>query len=157
MLTALIVLAVLIVLALAGYAGWLHWKLYRHRRALAAQQAEYERQKTAHEDYLIDSIQIIARNMVDEDLNISEGAIRLKHLLDGLGLEDQERARFSALDELYDKVRDFDTHDARKALPVKERLQQDRAREAHERVHRTRVLETARVLIDYRFSGSGSV
>ena len=154
MLTALIILAVFIVLVLAGYAGWLHWKLYRHRSVLAAQEAEYQRQKIAHEEYLINSIHMIAQNMVEEDLNISEGAIRLKFLLDGLGLPEEERARFNALDELYAKVSDFDTHQARKALPVQERLQQDLAREEHERAHRTRVLEAARMLQDYRFSVS---
>lgn len=156
MLTTFTTVAIAIVLALAGYAGWLHWKLYQHRQRMTEQTAEYERQKLAHQDYLIESIRIIAANMVDEDLNLSEGAIRLKFLLDGLGLPEEEREKFRALDELYEQVREFDTHDARKALAAKERLRQDRSREAHERDHRSRVLEVASTLRNYPFSGLGS-
>lgn len=156
MLTTLTIVAIAIVVALAGYAGWLHWQLYQHRQRMAEQAAEYERQKLAHEDYLIESIRIIASNLLEEDLNLSEGAIRLKFLLDGLGLPDAEREKFNALDDLYEQVKDFDTHDARKALEAKERLRQDEAREAHERDYRSRVLEVANTLRSYPFSGLGS-
>ena len=156
MLTILSVLAVLIILALASYAGWLLWRLHRQNQHLKAREAEFERSRQAHQDYLIDSIQIIARNMVSDDLNISEGSIRLKHLLDGLGLPDDERDQFKALDALYEKIRDFDTHEARQQLPPKERHAQDQARESHERDHRERVLTVAQTLTTYRFEGFGS-
>lgn len=156
LLTLMVVVAVTIVLALAGYAGWLLWKLRQQRQILQRHEDEFERKKQEHEDYLIDSIQIIAQNMVADDLNLSEGSIRLKFLLDGLGLPDEERAAFNALDDLYEKVRDFDTHEARKQLSPRERNAQDLAREAHEAAHREPVLAVARTLVVYEFSGFGS-
>lgn len=156
LLTTLTGLALLIILALAFYAGWLLWRLHRQKQTLQAHEAEFERRKQAHEDYLISSIQIIAQNMVSDDLNISEGSIRLKHLLDGLGLPDDERARFDAVDRLYEKVCEFDTHEARQQLPPRERRAQDEAREQHEREHRETVLTVAQSLTVYSFDGFGS-
>lgn len=156
LLTLMVVIAVAIVLGLAGYAGWLLWKLRQQRQVLQRREDEFQRKKQEHEDYLIDSIQIIAQNLVSDDLNLSEGSIRLKFLLDGLGLPDEERAAFNALDELYEKVRDFDTHEARKQLSPRERNAQDRAREAHEAVHREPVMAAARTLAVYEFTGFGS-
>lgn len=155
-LTILVLVAVAIVLALAVYAGWLLWKLHEQKKTLAEHDAVFAQKKIEHEDYLIDSIRIIAQNLVEEDLNVSEGAIRLKFLLDGLGLPEEERTRFLALDALHGKVKDFDTHEARKQLSPKERMRQDSEREAHEADHRDHVIEVAEVLMRYDFSGFGS-
>ncbi|MEX1056333.1 MAG: DUF2489 domain-containing protein [Natronospirillum sp.] len=154
--TVLMTVAVLFVLALAGYAAVLLLKLRRQKQRLAQQDALFQQKKIEHEDYLVQSIQVIADNVVQGDLNLSEASIRLKFLLDGLGLSDQERARFIAFDELYHKVKDFDTHQDRKALSVKERQLQDNAREAHEAEHRATLVLKARELIGYDFSAFGS-
>lgn len=155
-LTILVLVAVAIVLLLSVYAGWLLWKLHEQKKTLAEHDAVFAQKKIEHEDYLVESIQIIAQNMVEEDLNISEGATRLKFLLDGLGLPEEERTRFLALDALYEKIKEYDTHEARKQLSPKERLRQDNEREAHEADHRDHVIEVAEVLRRYDFSAFGS-
>ncbi|MFY0664069.1 MAG: DUF2489 domain-containing protein [Natronospirillum sp.] len=149
-------LGVVIVLALAVYAGWLHYRLYQHRQKQALHDAEFERQKQAHEAFLQDSIQIIAKNLVHEDLNPSEGAIRIKHLMDGLELDVQEREQFSVFDTLYEAVKDMATHDARKALSPTERKRQDYEREQHEQKHKVDLLASARVLETYAFKTVGA-
>lgn len=155
MLQGLVIIAVIVVLALAAYAGWLLWRLYRQRRFQRGQEAEYRRRKKEHEDYLIDSIHLIARSMLQDELDLSEGVIRLTYLLDTLGLPEEERAAFSALDGLHEKVKGFDTHEARRRLPSDERLRQDSEREAHELEHREAVLGAVRQLVDHDFSGFG--
>lgn len=156
MLQGLVIIAVIVVLALAGYAGRLLWRLHRQRRFQREQEDEYRRRKREHEDYLIDSIHRIARGMLQDDLNLSEGVIRLTYLLDTLGLSEEERAAFSALDGLYEKVKGFDTHDARQRLSHGERYRQDSEREAHELEHREAVLVAARMLAGHEFGGVGS-
>ncbi|MFC3853286.1 DUF2489 domain-containing protein [Salinispirillum marinum] len=151
----LMLVAAIVLLGLAGYAAWLHIKLRQHRQAQAAEQAEFERKKQEHEAFLVDSIQIIAANMVNKDLNLSEGAIRIKHLLDGLELADSERAQFAACDNLYEQVKDMATHDARKALSAVERQRQDAERESHEQAHQVELLKAARVLQSYSFTTIG--
>ncbi|WLD56957.1 DUF2489 domain-containing protein [Salinispirillum sp. LH 10-3-1] len=151
-----VILALAILLALAGYAGWLHYKLYQHRQKQAQHDAEFERKKQAHEAFLQESIQIIAANLVHEDLNPSEGAIRIKHLMDGLELEQQERDQFAVFDRLYEAVKDMATHDARKALSPVERKRQDDEREQHEQAHKVELLASARVLESYVFTTTGS-
>jgi hypothetical protein len=78
--------------------------------------------------------------VVQDDLNVSEGALRLRALLTALGVEGEARAPYRAIDELAAEVEQFATHEARQALSLPERMQQDRAREAHERAYRERVL-----------------
>lgn len=150
------IVAFVVLLALACYAGWLHYKLYQHRQRKAQHEAEIERKKAEQETFLRESIQIIAANLVHEDLNPSEGAIRIKRLMDGLELDQQERSQFAVFDHLYDAVKDMATHDARKALSPVERKRQDEEREQHEQKHKVELLASARVLESYVFTTAGA-
>jgi len=137
---AWLVILLLIVLGLAGYAAWLLWQLRQNRQRLAQQEAQASARQAEHEAWLAESVCIIAHNMVHEDLNLSEGVLRLRALLTALGVADEARIPYQAIDELAAEVEQFATHEARQALTVQQRLQQDRAREAHERAYRERVL-----------------
>lgn len=145
----------IVILLLAAYAGWLHLRLYRLRQKQAEQRAESEQKRQAYEASLQESIQIIAANLVHEDLNPSEGAIRIKHLMDGLELDTNERDQFAVFDRLFDAVKDMATHDARKALSPSERRRQDSEREAHEQQHKVELLAAARQLETYTFKTVG--
>lgn len=135
-----LVVPVFIVLGLAAYAGWLLWQLRQHQQRLAAQEAQAAARQAEHETWLAESIRIIAYNMLHKDLNLSEGVLRLRALLTALGVEGEQRAPYLVIDELAAEVDQFATHEARKALPAQARLHEDRAREAHERAYRERVL-----------------
>ncbi len=145
-----------VIAVLAGYAIWLLLRLRRQRRMQAATETRYAQKKAEHEDYLIDSIRIIARSMVQDDLDISEGAIRLKFLLDGLGLPDDERSRFDSFDQLYHQIKHLDTHEARQNLTPKERFRQDKIRIQQEENHRDGVITAATTLVSYEFTDYGS-
>lgn len=145
-----------IIVALGGYALWLQLRLRRQRGAQARTEARYEQKKAEHEDYLIDSIRIIAQSMVRDDLDLSEGAIRLKFLLDGLGLPDDERSRFESFDQLYHQIKHLDTHEARQNLTPKERFRQDKIRIQQEESHRDGVVAAATMLVEYEFVPFGS-
>jgi hypothetical protein len=137
---AWLLIPLLIVLGLAGYAAWLMWQLRQHRRRLAEQEAQAAARQAEHEACLAESVCIIAHNVVQEDLNVSEAVLRLRALLTALGVEGEARAPYRAIDELAERVEPFATHQARQALSVQERRDQDTAREAHERAYRERVL-----------------
>lgn len=79
MLSFLLVVASAVVIALAAYAAWLGWRLY-------VQKHERERHNAAvfaeTEADLARSIAVLADSLLTGELNLSEGAIRLKVLLD---------------------------------------------------------------------------
>lgn len=68
-----------VVLALAGYAGWLWWRLLTQKRVREAHNADVLAETEAD---LARSIAIISDSLLTGELNLSEGAIRLKVLLD---------------------------------------------------------------------------
>ena len=119
--------AVLIILPLAFYAGKLLYQLKEQTR----------RQQTARQERIeniTESIQLIAKAVEQQQCNLSEGAIRLVRLLEGLPVSpalDCNNA-YPALYELFTYVKDLPTHQERKQLDRKVRERQDAEREEHE-------------------------
>lgn len=132
LLYGLLAVGLLIILALAAVA----WRLVgqvreqeRQRQALLARQQEKTAERTA---FVLDSLRILSTHVLEEDLNLSEATIRCKVLIDALELPQDERRSYQVLDTVYERVRHFDTHQARQALPAAERRRQDEEREAIE-------------------------
>ncbi|TNG93440.1 DUF2489 domain-containing protein [Pasteurellaceae bacterium USgator11] len=115
--------AVVIVVGLASYATWLLLALRRQKQKIAA-----ARQK--RHDFTFDSVQIIAKAMLNDDCNLSEGVLRLNALLPGL--QPQALDKYSAMQQLYQTVMEMPTHEARRALPKNQRMRLDLTRESAE-------------------------
>lgn len=80
----LMVLAALILISLGGYALHLMLKVRAQKKH---EQALIEQAKQAQKDRyirILDSIEVIARAMISEQCDFSEGVLRLKPLLDVL-------------------------------------------------------------------------
>lgn len=118
----LFVLAVLIVLSMAAYAASLLLKIRHQKKQL--KQAQFTRYSN-----ICESIDLIARAMLAEQCDLSEGVLRLKPLLDVLG---KKLSAFPAMWALYQTVEEMPILDARKALKRNERMKLDLEREAKE-------------------------
>ncbi|WKE65453.1 DUF2489 domain-containing protein [Gallaecimonas kandeliae] len=125
-LTTLALLGVLVIAGLAFYLGKLLFMVKAQRQKREAAIAE-------RNEKLLSSIHIIARAMLEEQCDFSEGAIRIRNLLDHLHPYKAYGERFPALFDLYKRVKDLPTHEARKELDKKELRRQDREREGWER------------------------
>lgn len=141
--------AVILVAALAAYAGWLLWQVRLQKQKLAASKAQRLKAGQAKHDYVVESCQVIARHIVDGELNVSEGAIRLKVLLDNINLSDIDKQRFVAFERLFASVKDLDTHESRSALTADQRKSQDRVRHKAEFQHQDAVVSAAKVLLEF--------
>ncbi|MGX2955650.1 DUF2489 domain-containing protein [Ursidibacter arcticus] len=118
----LIILAVLVLISMAGYAISLFMKLNR-------QQKQLKQAKNARYLNILDSIDVIARAMLVEQCDFSEGVLRLKPLLDVLG---KKLSQFPAMWELYQVVESMPILEERKTLKRNERMKLDLEREAKE-------------------------
>lgn len=135
----LLALGLLIIVGMAAYAVKL-------LRALKSQKQALENARLARVKRLKESIEIIAWAMQNGDCNLSEGAIRLKMLLDPLGLK---ITTYPALAELYDVVKEMPTHQARKELKKNERMRLDLTRESTEADLESKILlELNQLLLD---------
>ena len=122
--TIAIVIGAAIILGLALYAGKLLAQVSQQKRRQAEQRDALIASRNAK---MIDSIQLIAKAMQEEQCELSEGALRNCKLLDSLLAEEPAdyRQQYPALYALYDKLRDHPTHDAYKALKRQERMKLD--------------------------------
>ena len=113
--TVLLLVAVCIIVGMIGYATYL---------LLALQQARRNRINRIKE-----SIEIIAKAMLNGDCNLSEGVLRLKMLLEPVGMSIKNHVTML---QLYEVVETMPTHEARKALKKNERMRLDLQRESAE-------------------------
>ena len=120
--TVLLLVAVCIIVGMIGYATYLLRALQKQKEAL--QQARRNRINRIKE-----SIEIIAKAMLNGDCNLSEGVLRLKMLLEPVGMSIKNHVTML---QLYEVVETMPTHEARKALKKNERMRLDLQRESAE-------------------------
>lgn len=127
--TLIIVVAVaaIIIVALGVYAGRL---IFMVKRQNQQQQAVRDKRLASMQS----SIQTIAFAMQQQQCDLSEGVIRICRLLESLPLSPlpDYPSHYPATHALFDKVKSYPTHEARNALPKKERRAQDKEREQFE-------------------------
>ncbi|QEH46767.1 DUF2489 domain-containing protein [Aggregatibacter actinomycetemcomitans] len=135
----LLIAAVCIVAGMIGYAVYLLLALQKQKKALQlARQNRINRIK--------ESLEIIAKVMLNGDYNLSEGVLRLKMLLEPVGMA---LKNYPAMWQLYEMVEDMPTHDARKELKKNERMRLDLRRESAEAELESKIkLELHRLLTD---------
>ena len=120
--TVLLLVAVCIIVGMIGYATYLLLALQKQKKAL--QQARRNRINRIKE-----SIEIIAKAMLNDDCNLSEGVLRLKMLLEPVGMSIKNHVTML---QLYEVVETMPTHEARNALKKIERMRLDLQRESAE-------------------------
>ena len=120
--TVLLLVAVCIIVGMIGYATYLLLALQKQKKAL--QQARRNRINRIKE-----SIEIIAKAMLNDDCNLSEGVLRLKMLLEPVGMSIKNHVTML---QLYEVVETMPTHEARNTLKKNERMRLDLQRESAE-------------------------
>ena len=120
--TFLLIAAVIIIAGMVGYAVYLLLVLQKQKKALLQ-----ARRNRIHR--IKESLEIIAKAMLNGDCNLSEGVLRLKMLWEPVGMS---LKHYSAMWRLYEAVEDMPTHEARRELKKNERMRLDLQRESTE-------------------------
>ncbi|NMH60612.1 DUF2489 domain-containing protein [Alteromonas ponticola] len=140
----LAIAGVIIILALGFYAGRLLYQLKQQN-----QRHQLARDKRTAK--IVESIQVIVKAMLQQQCELSEGAIRLCNLLEALpsASPPDYSEQYPKLYEFFHKVSGFAILDARAKLPKSERMRQDVAREQIEADYETAVLKELPALQAY--------
>jgi hypothetical protein len=136
----LIALGGAIVLALAVYAGWLWWRLLSQKRRRETHNAEVLAETEAD---LARSIAVIADGLLTRELNLSEGAIRLKVLLDHWHAPASGQDAYPAIYSLFLSTSTMPRAEERDKRSKAEIRRLDREREVLEVAARDDVLDEA--------------
>lgn len=132
----LLSIALLIVAGLAFYAGSLLFQL-------KVQQNNRKHKTQQRISTISESIQTIASAVEQEQCNLSEGTIRIYHLLEGLPVKDKPdfSDKFPNLYSLYAQIKDLPTHQSRKEQSKSETRKQDIQRQTLEAQLETAILQ----------------
>tara|TARA_B110000503_G_scaffold53384_1_gene85834 strand:- start:211 stop:651 length:441 start_codon:yes stop_codon:yes gene_type:complete len=138
---AFYLVALAIIAGLSFYAGYLVLRL-RTQQKLRKQKTQQRINK------IFQSIQTIAKTLEQQQCNLSEGCIRIFHLLEALPVKNKPdySQQFIGIYSLYNQVKDFPTHDVRKAQSKIETKKQDLQREELEAQLESQILRDVSVL-----------
>ena len=96
----MLLLAAVVLVSVGGYAGYLALQLYRRRQRLEKGKQELENQLKVKEAEARQSVQIIARALVQRDLSETEAAMRISWLSQQIILSADEAQHFSVFQQL---------------------------------------------------------
>lgn len=105
----------------------------------------------------LENLDYVASALVQEQVDITEGSLRCKVLLEIIDPSLTERPEFQAFAEVYNRTRHLKTHSARKQLTPRERMQEDKERLAVEEDMRANVLAAAEAIIQWRAQGASAL
>ncbi|GGX79643.1 hypothetical protein GCM10007160_03750 [Litchfieldella qijiaojingensis] len=150
--TAVILLGIaLVIVAGLGAYAWTLWKEVRRREAFKRDEV-----RRANE-MCLESLDAIAKAILQEQVDLTEGALRCKVLLEIIDPALMERQSFQIFGVIQSRTAHLHTHSAREALSPKERMKEDRQRWAIEEEHRQEVLDAARAVLEFKSSWPGSL
>ena len=142
----LLTTGLLLVAALAAYAWHLWRRVWANQRA--RDEAQQERQQRLGGD-----LHILASSLLDEQLPLIEGAIRIKVLLDNYDSTLSNDCRCQVFHVLFEATADVPTHAAWKALDKSERRRFEKRFNELELQHKAAARIAARWLLDEGLKG----
>jgi hypothetical protein len=140
----LIIIAVAIVGILAVVAVWMQLKVYKLEKKKKQQQLELETQQKEHQAYLNNSIQVLAQGLIDDQLTLTEGAIRISVLMENCQINEDVRKEFIAFFQLMEATSHIPILDQWKQLPKKQKLKLDLERLTIEQQFKDFVIDAAK-------------
>lgn len=138
---SLLLAGLLLIAPLAVYA----WHLWRR---VWAQQRAQDEAREERQDRLGGDLNILASSLLDEQLPLIEGAIRIKVLLDNYDSALSNDSRCQVFHLIFDATADVPTHAAWKALDKTERRRFEKRFNELELQHKAAARTAARWLLD---------
>jgi len=151
-----IIVAVIIVLVLAVIAYRLQAKVRVMEENQRLEQAARDKQQAEHEHYLSNSIRILSQGIIDKQVSLTEGAIRISVLLDNLQVSEAVKEDYTVFYQLADATAHIPILDAWKQLSSKERFAFDKERLAAEDKFGDFIVDAAKRLKMHRFGSAPS-
>jgi len=131
-------------LAIIAGLSYVAWRELKKVAELDAAKAKKDQERRAHLQMSVDAI---ARAVIAEQCDVSEGALRLKPLLDATDPSWTDRSDLRAILTLAEALADQPIKEARKALEKQERMRLDLARMRLEADHGEQVKAACQVLV----------
>jgi len=142
-----IVIALVVIGLLLAYI-WRQSKALSEQRLRDKKTAEFQAKRR---DEMVESIRMIAMAIEANQVEYSEGCLRLKGLLEHVAPELLEKPPFQVFQEVHDKISHMPTHRARKMTDSQTLEKMDQERLAVEQEHADDIRQAATTIRHYRF------
>ncbi|GEN27100.1 hypothetical protein HVA01_07460 [Halovibrio variabilis] len=146
----LLVVALAVIVGLCFYA----WHLRKEVRRREAYRRDEDMRAQSNS---LENLDYVASALVQEQVDITEGAWRCKVLLEIIDSSLTEKPEFAAFAEHYNRTSHLKTHSARQQLTPRERMQEDKERLIVEDDMRKPVLQAAQAVLTWRAKGPGAL
>ncbi|MCP1314677.1 MULTISPECIES: DUF2489 domain-containing protein [unclassified Halomonas] len=147
---------VLLVVGIAVVAGLGVYALTLRKEVKRREAFRLDEDRRAQQNSL-ENLDYVASALVQEQVDITEGAWRCKVLLEIIDPSLTEREEFQAFADVYNRTRHLKTHSARKQLTPRARMQEDKERLEVENDMRPAVLSAARSVLEWRARGGSAL
>jgi len=124
---------------------------WRNLKSLQAAQQDIQNQQNSEYEalrgHLVQSMQVIAKSMLDDQVELSEGCIRIKVLMDNFDPDLHQLQKLRVFSLMYGQLEHMPTHEARQQADKKLIRKLDAERFRLERHHRDEIREAAKSLL----------
>lgn len=151
MLYGLLALGILIIIGLSWYAWTLHKAVEQQQQKRLEEEAVAAQQLRNHQLELMQDIRFVARAMISDQCEITEGVLRLQYLISGLDPNAWQRPELDTLRTHYDATSGMPILDAYQALSKKAQFKLDRERWQLESDHKEALMQELHWLVKFEF------
>lgn len=114
-------------------------------------ETKYQEEALKHKKYLVESIRVISRAIIDQQCPKIEGCIRLKVLIDNYSPQLHQKDDLQVIELIYAKTSHIPTLEKWKSLPKDEKLNFQSEMDSIENAFSEKINKAARFLKDYPF------
>jgi len=147
----ILVIAALIILVLSAVATYYCLELHRVRKRQARKLAELEEAAEAQRERVNNSIQIIAKTLLDEGVGLTEASLRIRVLLDSLQVTAAIKEEFVAFYQVAEKTSHIPILEDWKKLSRKEKFAFEKEMARVESEYRDFALDAAKRILGRSF------
>jgi hypothetical protein len=100
------------------------------------------------EKYILESLDIITKAILQKQCELSEGCIRIRMLARSSKLLDASKEDYQIFEKFYQDIKDLKTHKERAALTARKRMQEDKKRFHFEDFYEDEFLKSTKTLFE---------
>ncbi|PIK16362.1 MAG: hypothetical protein CES88_06365 [Halobacteriovorax sp. JY17] len=98
------------------------------------------------EKFILESLDIISKALIQEQCEVSEGCIRIRMLVDKSKMLDSSKKDYEVFFNMYQELKNFKTHEKRNELSKQEIMKEDIDRFKVEEKYQAKFLEAVQIL-----------
>ena len=138
-----ILIGLIFLISLLGTLIFFLAKKIQHENFVVKENIKSTKEK---EKFILESLDIIAKALTQEQCETAEGCIRIRMLVDRSKMLDSSKKEYEVFFDMYEELKKFKTHEKRDLLSNQERMSEDLGRMKVEDKYHAKFLESVSVL-----------